>query len=72
MWEVMTACVIMHNMIVEQERDDKLHDQGWQFQGELVEPQPGASTFKGFLHMHTELRDRHIHDRLQTDLIDHE
>ena len=37
MWEVMTACVIMHNMIVEDERDDaRLFDQGWEFQGELI------------------------------------
>jgi hypothetical protein len=31
MWEVMTACVIMHNMIVEEERDDSVYDQGWDF-----------------------------------------
>jgi hypothetical protein len=37
MYEVMTICVIIHNMIVEQERNDSLHDQGWQFQGGLVE-----------------------------------
>jgi hypothetical protein len=36
MWVVMTACVIMHSMIVEDERDESIHDQGWQFQGELV------------------------------------
>jgi hypothetical protein len=28
MLEVMTCCVIMHNMIVEQENDESLHDQG--------------------------------------------
>jgi hypothetical protein len=32
MWEVMNACVIMHNMIVEEERDDSVYDQGWDFQ----------------------------------------
>jgi hypothetical protein len=31
MWEVMKACVIMHNMIVEEERDDSVYDQGWDF-----------------------------------------
>jgi hypothetical protein len=28
MWEVMTTCVIMHNMLVEDERDEDIHDQG--------------------------------------------
>jgi hypothetical protein len=58
MYEVMTICVIIHNMIVEQERNDSLHDQGWQFQGVLVEPQPEASTFEEFLNMHVQLRCR--------------
>jgi hypothetical protein len=31
MWNVMTACVIMHNMIIENERDDNIYDQGWDF-----------------------------------------
>jgi hypothetical protein len=31
MWEVMTSCVIMHNMIIEEERDDSVYDQGWDF-----------------------------------------
>jgi hypothetical protein len=28
MWEVMPTCVIMHNMFVEDERDEDIHDQG--------------------------------------------
>jgi hypothetical protein len=38
MREVMTACVIMCNMIVEDEHDDSLYGQGWKFQGKLVTP----------------------------------
>ena len=39
LWEVMTACVIMHNMIDHDERDDSIYDQGFDFQGENVEPE---------------------------------
>ena len=46
LWEVMTACVIMHNMIVEDEREDEIFDQGSQFQGKSVVPEHwGAATF---------------------------
>jgi hypothetical protein len=31
MWEVMTACMIRHNMIVEDKCNDGIHDQGWEF-----------------------------------------
>jgi hypothetical protein len=39
----MTTCVIMHNMIVDDERDDNIYGGDWKFQGELVEPQVGAT-----------------------------
>jgi hypothetical protein len=44
MWDVMTSCVIMHNMIVEDEQDDNIYDGDWEFQGELVEPQARATS----------------------------
>ena len=44
MHEVMSCCVIMHNMIVEDERPDGKNENGWDFQGELVEPNPGPGT----------------------------
>jgi hypothetical protein len=72
MWEVMTACVIMHNMVVEDECDDGIHNQVWKFQGELVAPHPGAATFEKFLRVHKEIRDRATHDQLQKDLIEHQ
>jgi hypothetical protein len=44
MWNVMTACMIMHNMIIENERDDNIYNQGWDFQGELAEPVPRVAS----------------------------
>jgi hypothetical protein len=64
MWEVMTACVIMHNMIIEDERNERIHDQWWEFKGELVAPHPGAATFEELLHVHKEICDRTTHDQL--------
>jgi hypothetical protein len=72
MWEVMTACVIIHNMIVEDKHDEGIRDQGWEFQGEFVAPHLGAATFEEFLHVHEEIRDRATHDQLQKDLIEHQ
>jgi hypothetical protein len=62
MWEVMTACVIMHNMIVEDERDEGIHDQGWEFQGELIASHPEAATFEKFLHVHEKIRGHATQD----------
>jgi hypothetical protein len=31
MWEVITACVIIHNMIVGEECDASVYDQGWDY-----------------------------------------
>jgi hypothetical protein len=61
----------MHNMIVEDECDDGIHNQGWEFQGDLVAPHPGAATFEEFVHVHEEIRDHATHDQLQRDLTEH-
>jgi hypothetical protein len=71
MWEVMTACVIMHNMIVEEERDDSVYDQAWDFQDELVAQNPVPFSFQEFLHTHHEIRDRATHLVLHKDLMNH-
>jgi hypothetical protein len=71
MWNVMTACVIMHNMIAENERDDNIYDQGWDFQGELAEPAAGVASWEQFMYATESSHDRHFHDRLSTDLIKH-
>jgi hypothetical protein len=54
----------MHNMIVEDERDDGIHDQWWKFQGELIAPHPEAAIFDEFLHVHEEIHDRATRDQL--------
>jgi hypothetical protein len=68
----MNACVIMHNMIVDDKHDEDIHDQGWEFQGELVALYPGAAIFEEFLHVHENIRDHANHDQLQKDLIEHQ
>ncbi|XP_020195431.1 uncharacterized protein [Aegilops tauschii subsp. strangulata] len=72
LWEVMTACVIMHNMIVKDERDESIFDQGFDYQGENVEPlHQEPATFEQFVQFHRELRDWHTHLDLQNDLVEH-
>jgi hypothetical protein len=39
MWEVMTTCVIMHNIIVKDERENAAHLGEWDYQGPLVQPE---------------------------------
>jgi hypothetical protein len=45
----MTACVIVHKMIVEEKHDDNIYDQGWEFQGELVAIIMNRHRFRSFL-----------------------
>ncbi|KAK1610949.1 hypothetical protein QYE76_034622 [Lolium multiflorum] len=72
MHEVMTCCVIMHNMIVENERPDGRNENHREFQVELVAPIPGASTWEDYLHMNVEVTNDTVSKQLQTDLIEHQ
>ena len=62
----------MHNMIVEDERDDIIYDQGFQLQGEIVghEHQEPAM-FKQFTKFQHEMRDWQTYMQLQNDLVEH-
>ncbi|XP_073354888.1 uncharacterized protein [Aegilops tauschii subsp. strangulata] len=72
LWEVMTSWVIMHNMIMEDERGDSIYDQGFDFEGENVEPQqPPPATFEHFVHFHREMCGLHTHAQFQDDLVEH-
>jgi hypothetical protein len=46
MHEVMTFCMIMHNIIIEDEHLDGHNEHIWDFQGELVMPSPTASSWQ--------------------------
>jgi hypothetical protein len=73
MWEVMTACIILHNMIIESEWEIPVFDtQPYHRQGPLadVDHQVPAA-FATFLAKRQELRDSNTHQQLQNDLIEH-
>ncbi|KAM3335942.1 hypothetical protein ACQJBY_030094 [Aegilops geniculata] len=58
LWEVMTARVIMHNMIVENEHPDEIYDQVFQFQGDnVVSEHGGVTTFAQFTKFYHQMRD---------------
>jgi hypothetical protein len=50
------------------------HDQGYQFQSELVEPQPSTTSCMGQvpLHVHHEIHAHQTHDRLLMNLVEHQ
>lgn len=53
------------------ERDDSLFDQGWDYQGENVEPGYGAATFAQITQFHKEIHAWTTQIQLQDDLVDH-
>jgi hypothetical protein len=72
--DIMQACIIMHNMIIEDERElgrqkapyDKGDDDtsGWV-------SHEGTSKFSFFLKKHKEIQDPKLHNQLQRDLVEH-
>jgi hypothetical protein len=71
----MTVAVIMHNMIIENERgaeeDDFDYDQDG---GEVLSPDDyhrDPLVLSDFLRIHSEIEDRIVHEQLHDDLIEH-
>ena len=74
MWEVMTACVILHNMIIESERTNPVFDmEPYERQGPLtnVDHHVPAAAFAAFLARREQIRDNNTHFQLQDDLVEH-
>ena len=73
MWEIMTCCVILHNMIIESEQEEPVFDiEPYYRQGPLakVDHQLPA-TWTAYLSMRQEIRDPQVHHQLQQDLVEH-
>jgi hypothetical protein len=74
--EIMMACIILHNMIVEDERD--LYFGADEFDYDQVndiplEPPSHEHTVElmDFIQNHHRIKDRETHSQLQLDLIEH-
>ncbi|KAK1614153.1 hypothetical protein QYE76_019670 [Lolium multiflorum] len=76
MWEVMQCCVILHNMIIESERDHPVPDSEastpYYRQGPLAEVDHQVpASWTAFLTTRREIRDAATHQALQNDLVQH-
>ncbi|XP_018810345.2 uncharacterized protein LOC108983230 [Juglans regia] len=71
---IMKTCVILHNMIIEDERDDSqgLNMEYDQLDDDLPElSRNPTNEFINFIQRHHEIRDSSAHHQLQADLIEH-
>nr|XP_023901055.1 uncharacterized protein LOC112012916 [Quercus suber] len=75
--KIMKACIILHNMIVEDERDDnEVVDLDYEQIDEVDNPplqvlREQSDGFMSYIERHGRIRDREIHFQLQSDLIEH-
>ncbi|KAI4998455.1 hypothetical protein ZWY2020_053797 [Hordeum vulgare] len=70
--DVMKACVIMHNMIVEEERQTGRQSCTFDAMGERVTvSRTHAEELSSFIQMTQRIRNFNEHDQLKLDLIDH-
>jgi hypothetical protein len=70
---IMRACVIMHNMIVEDEGFVVDPDERFDYGGENVEPEHDkpTRTLEEYIEAHRKIRDNPTHVQLKEDLIEH-
>ena len=69
--DIMTACIIMHNMIIENERENP-EDYNYDFMGErVIVSCQQTSLFSQFLQVHRDIRNKQVHCQRQLDLVEH-
>ena len=71
--KIMRACVIMHNMIVEDEGFVVDPNERFENGGENVEPTHGqpTRTLEEYIDAHRKIRNKETHEQLKEDLIQH-
>ena len=73
--DIMTACIILYNMIIEDERHINEVERGdyEQFNTTILDPVSHAPTleFMDFIRRHHQIRDKETHSQLQSDLVEH-
>jgi hypothetical protein len=67
---IMMACVILHNMIIEDERDLNL-EFFYNNVGSRVKPTRNLDRIQAFLETYREIKDSSTHLQLQKDLVEH-
>ena len=66
-------CVIMHNMIIEDEGDDAAAALEYENMGDPIQLlDPNQVAFEEFIQMHQQIRHRPTHEQLKEDLIEHQ
>ena len=70
LWYIMMACVIMHNMIIENERGQDLDDAQYMLIGRPVHPRRNQDRIARFIECYHEIRDEDTHEHLQQDLME--
>ena len=66
--DIMKACIILHNMIIEDERDEiEAVDLGY----ETPMSREPTNEFTEFIQVHQCIRDREVHSQLQMNLVKH-
>nr|XP_020187407.1 putative nuclease HARBI1 [Aegilops tauschii subsp. strangulata] len=70
LWYIMTACVIMHNMIIENERGKDLDYNFYHLMGIPVNSMRKEQRIRRFMKVYSEIRDSDVHDQLQKDLME--
>ena len=69
--DIMTTCIIMHNMIIEDERDLDAPIQGVGPTPEFERILDETMRFNQFIACHAQIKDRDAHIALRNALIDH-